>query len=72
LVLHFAELAEQERTWYGTVPVTTPRRTLLDCVGYGLSADLLEQALAQAVARGLLDVASITEIAQGIETLKKG
>jgi hypothetical protein len=33
---------------------------------------LLRQALEQAVTRGLLDVASITEIAKRIDTLERG
>jgi predicted transcriptional regulator of viral defense system len=72
LLIHFADLPEQDRTWYASVPMTSPRRTLLDCIAYGLSPSLLRQALAQAVTRGLLDVASITEIAKGIDTLERG
>jgi predicted transcriptional regulator of viral defense system len=72
LLIHLADLPEQDRTWYASVPVTSPRRTLLDCVAYGLSPDLLRQALAQAVSQGMLDVASITEIAKGIDTLERG
>ena len=72
LVLHFADLGPQDRAWYGNVPVTSPRRTLLDCVAYALNPDLLDQALEQAVQRGLLDVASITQISKGIEKLKTG
>jgi predicted transcriptional regulator of viral defense system len=72
LVVHFAELPEQDRAWYSSVPVTSPRRTLLDCIAYGLSPRLLRQALEQAVARGLLDVAGITEIAKGIDALEQG
>jgi predicted transcriptional regulator of viral defense system len=72
LLIHLADLPEQDRAWYGSVPVTSPRRTLLDCVSYGLSPSLLRQALAQAVTRGLLDVAGITEIAKGIDALEWG
>lgn len=72
LLIHFADLPEQDRTWYENVPVSSPRRTLLDCVAYGLSPSLLRQALEQAVTRGLLDVASITEIAQRIDKLERG
>ncbi|PRP93656.1 type IV toxin-antitoxin system AbiEi family antitoxin domain-containing protein [Enhygromyxa salina] len=70
LVLHHAEIPEQDRTWYGSVPVTSPRRTLLDCLADSLSPELLTQALDQAVERGLLDVDSITKIARGLAALK--
>jgi predicted transcriptional regulator of viral defense system len=72
LLLHFADLPDRDRAWYASVPVTSPPRTLLDCVAYGLSPGLLRQALEQAVTRGLLDVASITEIAKRIDTLERG
>lgn len=72
LLIHLADLPAQERAWHGSVPVTSPRRTLLDCVAYGLSPGLLRQALGQAVTRGLLDVASITQIAKGIDALERG
>jgi predicted transcriptional regulator of viral defense system len=72
LLIHYDDLPEQDRAWYSSVPVTSPRRTLFDCVAYGLSPELLRQALEQAVGRGLLDVASITKIAKGIEALERG
>ncbi|NJK32853.1 MAG: hypothetical protein HC927_10835 [Deltaproteobacteria bacterium] len=72
LMLHYRDLAESEHEWHGNIPVTSPRRTLLDGVADALSPDLLRQALEQAVERGLLDVASITEIARGIDELERG
>ncbi|MCA9692999.1 MAG: hypothetical protein KC636_25610 [Myxococcales bacterium] len=70
LVLHYAEVPERERAWFGAVPVTSPRRTLLDCAADSLSPELLDQALEQAVARGLLDIETITEVAKMIAMLK--
>jgi len=70
LVLHYGEVPAHERAWYASVPVTSPRRTLLDCVADSLSPELLEQALEQAVRRGLLDVGSIAELAREIDLLK--
>lgn len=55
LVLHFAAVEPKERAWVGPVPVTTPERTLLDCVQGHFAPDLLAQALEQAGARGLVD-----------------
>lgn len=71
LVLHYGEIPERETAWYGSVPVTSPSRTLRDCVAASLSPELLDQALEQAVERGLLDVASITKIARDIEAMKR-
>lgn len=72
LVLHYGDIPEHQRGWYGGVPVTSPKRTLLDCVADSLNPEMLEQALEQAVARGMLDVETITELAKGIERLKRG
>jgi len=54
VVLHHAEVATEERTWFGTVPVTTPRRTLNDGANAGVSPDLLRDAARQALRRGLI------------------
>ena len=70
LVLHYCEVPEQDRAWYGGIPLTSPKRTLLDCVEDSLSPELLTQALDQAVARGLLDVDSITQITRGLAALQ--
>jgi predicted transcriptional regulator of viral defense system len=70
LSIHFVDLPDRDRVWHASVPITSPRRTLLDCVAYGVSPEALRLALAQAVTRGLLDVPSITEIAKGIDALE--
>ncbi|MCA9704988.1 MAG: type IV toxin-antitoxin system AbiEi family antitoxin domain-containing protein [Myxococcales bacterium] len=72
LVLHYAELSKSEQGWHGSVPVTSPARTLQDCVASGLTPLLLRQALEEAVERGLLDVSSITSIAASIDALERG
>ena len=54
VVLHHADVSERERTWVGSVPVTSPRRTLVDARHANLSPELVDQAIRQAVARGLI------------------
>lgn len=70
LVLHYAEVPDSDRVWHDYVPVTSPKRTMLDCIADSLSPELLEQALDQALARGLLDVSGVNEVSAGIENLK--
>ena len=53
LILYFNELSEEEYTWSGNVPVTTPTRTLCDCADAALSPELLQQAVNEGLARGL-------------------
>jgi len=54
LVPHYADLGEADRTGFSAVPITTPRRTLRDCIEANLSPDLLRQAVLQARRRGLI------------------
>ncbi|MGC4068696.1 MAG: type IV toxin-antitoxin system AbiEi family antitoxin domain-containing protein [Polyangiaceae bacterium] len=52
--LHYADLSAEDRTWFGAVPITAPRRTLNDCATAGFSLELLQQATRQALHRGLV------------------
>jgi predicted transcriptional regulator of viral defense system len=54
VVVHYDDLLSSERGWVGALPVTTVRRTLLDCLHGSLAPELVEQAFAQAAARGLI------------------
>jgi predicted transcriptional regulator of viral defense system len=54
VVLHHAEVATDERSWFGAVPTTSARRSLNDCARSGLSPELLRQAARQALRRGLV------------------
>lgn len=53
VVLHCSDTTDEERSWSGSVPVTSPRRTLVDCVTDRVQPDLVEQAHSQALKRGL-------------------
>jgi predicted transcriptional regulator of viral defense system len=70
LVLHYAEIDDDDRSWYESVPITSVRRTLLDCVADQMNPALLREALGQAVERALLDVDDITAVVAGIEKLE--
>lgn len=58
LVLHFAGMPADDVVWHGVVPVTSPRRTLEDCVQV-LPPDVLRQAVQQALQRGLISSADL-------------
>lgn len=57
LVLHFAEVEDRDCEWLDAVPITSPRRTLRDCIDAHVSPDLVQQALRQARQRGLVSKA---------------
>ena len=59
LHLHFADLAAGETSWVGHVPVTTPVRTLRDCVEASYPPELVQQALEQGVDQGRFAVADV-------------
>ena len=71
VVLHHAEVAEEERAWVGAVPVTSPARTIKDCAAAHLSPDLLLQAIEQARARGLVAKAEIIEIERSLASYRR-
>jgi predicted transcriptional regulator of viral defense system len=62
VILHHADIASSERSWYGSVPVTCPRQTLTDCASAHLASDLLHQAIEQAIARGLITASDVVDI----------
>ena len=53
VVLHLADLPDDARTWVGAVVVTSPARTVVDCAAAHLSPEIVEQAIAQGLHRGV-------------------
>jgi predicted transcriptional regulator of viral defense system len=54
-ILQYGDLAAHEVAWKEHVPVTTVQRTIMDCIHAGVGRDLVRQAIAQSVDRGLVD-----------------
>lgn len=53
VVLHLADLPEDDRTWMGPVVVTSPARTVVDCAAAHLSPEIVGQAVDQGLRRGV-------------------
>lgn len=66
VVLHYADVPEQDRTWVGAVPTTSPRRTLNDCADAALTPELLRQAAQHALQRGLVTRAELGPVEQAL------
>jgi predicted transcriptional regulator of viral defense system len=66
-VLHYADVRPDERAWAGAVPVTSVRRTLNDCSLADFSPDLLRQAAKQALARGLVIKAELSQVQKALK-----
>jgi predicted transcriptional regulator of viral defense system len=62
VVLHHADVTVEDRSWFGPVPTTNPRRTLNDCAQDGLSPELLQQAAQQALRRGLVVKSELADV----------
>lgn len=67
LELHYADVTEAQRSWVGSIPVTSPLRTLADCASTHLSRDLLEQAIQEANTRGIVSPAELESIGFGAD-----
>jgi hypothetical protein len=61
-VLHHADIPKAERTWFGSIPVTSVRRTLRDCAAAALSPEMLRRASKQALQRGLVTRADLADV----------
>ena len=62
VTLHHAHVPQEDRAWMGAVPLTSPRRTLLDCAAAHASPETMEKAVHDALRRGVVskdDVAGI-------------
>jgi predicted transcriptional regulator of viral defense system len=67
VVLHHADVAPEERAWFGPVPATDPRRSLNDCAREGLSPDLLRQAAQHALRRGIVTKDELGDVDAALE-----
>jgi predicted transcriptional regulator of viral defense system len=55
LMLSFADLARSDWAYLGAVPITTPARTIVDCIDSHVSPEFVLDAIRQAKQRGLID-----------------
>jgi predicted transcriptional regulator of viral defense system len=67
VVLHHADVPPEDRSWFGAVPTTNPRRTLNDCARESLSPELLQQAARQALRRGLVTHAELADVDKALK-----
>ncbi|MCP4602752.1 MAG: hypothetical protein GY847_19925 [Proteobacteria bacterium] len=63
VVLHFTDIEDADRTWFGAVPVTTVTRTLGDCADARVAPDFVRDAFEEAADRGLVDRNSLPNVA---------
>ncbi len=67
VVLHYASVPKRDRAWAGPVPITSVRRTLIDCAKDQVSPDLLRQGAQQALRRGLVTKLDLHDVEVALE-----
>lgn len=67
--LAYADLEPSERTWVGSVPVTTPGRSIVDVAAAHGDASVIDAAIRQSLRRNL---ASLPELAPAVAYLARG
>lgn len=70
--LHFADLTADMRMWTGPVVVTSPAQTAIDCAEARVSPEIVEQAIAEGLHRGLFTSAMIEPAAQYLRSFDEG
>jgi predicted transcriptional regulator of viral defense system len=60
--IRHADVPEQDIRWLGPVPYTAPLRTVRDCIEVGVSPELIEQAIAEGIRRGLFTEADFPHL----------
>ncbi len=56
----FGDISKQEWAWVGAIPVTTPLRTIVDCVAAHVEPLLIQQAKREGLTRGLFSREQLT------------
>ena len=70
VIVHHADVAKSERSWFGSIPATSPSRTLEDCSREKISPDLLRQAANDALARGLVGKRELAKVRRSLRDSK--
>jgi predicted transcriptional regulator of viral defense system len=70
VILHFSDLADIDRTWVGSVQVTTPARTVNDCAKAGVSPELVQKAVDEGIQRGLFTFAMVESASEYLRSFE--
>jgi predicted transcriptional regulator of viral defense system len=68
VVLHFADVPNIDRSWFGAIPVTSPRRALIDSARDAVAPELVHDATRQASKRGLVAKRDLAEVRRAIRS----
>lgn len=72
LVVHHGDLAREDVTRLEGMPITTPARTIRDCIRTHLGSALATQAIDEARRAGMLDTAILTDLERELRITLSG
>jgi len=67
-ILHYANLALQQRTWFEQIPITDAPTTIADCIDWGVPTYLIKQAFERTAGTSLLLDRERESLARRLET----
>lgn len=70
-LLHFADLTADDRAWAEAVVVTSPARTVVDCADAHVSPEIVGQAVAEGVHRGIFTKAMVEPAVDYLQSFGK-
>lgn len=71
VMAYYGDVPATERSWIGAVPITSPARTVSDCVAAHVALELVDQAIRQGIARGLFNSKMIADARARLRAGKK-
>ncbi len=72
VVLHYCDLVDDDRTWVGAVPVTSPPRTIIDCAVAHVDPQIVRQAIDEGLHRGLFTAVTVRPALEHLRPFESG
>lgn len=71
VTLYYADIDDEDLTGFSAVPITSPRRTLRDCIEANVSPGFIRQAVVQARRRGLISGREGAELGAELDSMEE-
>lgn len=61
ILVYFADIPKKDIQWYGDVPITKPRRTILDMSKVNTDCNIIEQAITNGIKQNLFRLSDVLD-----------
>jgi predicted transcriptional regulator of viral defense system len=68
LTVHWGEVPARDLRWLEAIPLTSPRRTIQDCIDARMSPETIEDAIADALGESQITEVEATELGESLES----